>query len=54
MRAMMQQEDHVVMTMHVIDTGIDTGRVLGEAAVPVDPSSSLFAHRIRLHVGGKP
>ena len=52
MRAMMQQEKDMTMTMHVIDTGIDTGKILGEARVPVNPGISLFMHRIFLHVGG--
>ena len=52
MRAMMAREEYLTMTMHVVDTGIDTGRVIGEAAVKVDPTTSLFMHRIRLHVGG--
>lgn len=52
MQAMMAGEANVAMTFHIIDGGIDTGKIMGEALVPIEPTESLFMHRIRLHLGG--
>jgi methionyl-tRNA formyltransferase len=52
MRAMMDQIDICTMTMHQVDTGIDTGKFLDEHDVKIDPNVSLFWHRLELQVGG--
>lgn len=52
MRCMMDQIENFTMTMHEVDTGIDTGKFLDEHNVKIDPESSLFWHRLQLQVGG--
>jgi folate-dependent phosphoribosylglycinamide formyltransferase PurN len=52
MRAMMDQIENCTMTMHEVDTGIDTGKFINEFEVKIDPTTSLFWHRLQLQVGG--
>jgi methionyl-tRNA formyltransferase len=51
MRAMMDQIEHCTMTMHEVDTNINTGKFLNEYDVKIKPNSSLFWHLIELQVG---
>lgn len=41
MQAMMQGENHCKMTLHKVDTGIDTGAVIDTTKVPFDGQSHL-------------
>ena len=52
MRAMMNQIENCTMTMHEVDTGIDTGKFLDEFEVKINPEKSLFWHRLQLQIGG--
>lgn len=52
MRAMMHRESHLTMTVHEVDTGIDTGKFLNEYKFPMNPQMSLFWHRMNIQLGG--
>ncbi len=52
-RALMADEREIGCTLHYItDATIDTGPIVGQAAVTVDPQRSLFAHVLSLYPSG--
>lgn len=52
-RALMAEEREIGCTLHYIADGtIDTGPVVGQARVAVDPQRSLFAHVLSLYPSG--
>lgn len=52
-RALLAGEEEIGCTLHVItDAEIDTGNIIANSRLPVDPSKSLFWHVLRLYAGG--
>ena len=47
-------QQYLTNSFHQVDTGVDTGELIEEMSVKVNPSSeeSLFKYRLRLHWGG--
>jgi methionyl-tRNA formyltransferase len=52
-RALMAREREIGCTLHYItDATIDTGPIVGQSRVPVDPQRSLFSHVLSLYPAG--
>ena len=52
-RALMAGEREIGCTLHYIsDATIDTGAIVSQSRVPVDPNRSLFSHVLSLYPGG--
>merc|ERR1712216_519266 len=51
MRAMMYGEEHVTMTLHHVDAGVDTGKIINSADV-AHAGKSLFGTRLDLGMEG--
>lgn len=52
MRAMMAGDERMYVSLHQIDAGIDTGPILMEDSVQIDPRRSAYCHQLDLHLLG--
>lgn len=51
-RQMLNGEETLGCTVHMVDRGIDTGPILAVEPVPLDPSRSMIWHSARLYAAG--